>query len=241
MITTRAFSPFHSASLLTTPSGSWPPSPAALPFYRRVLRQLHPSRPPLTAQFVMASRRSARISAQVEASASASASPMPPPPPPASASANTSRKRKATSPTTAAAALDGDAASTAAAPSTPKRRGRKSAATAAIPPPATPTPSAVGLMTEPAGVNTPVTASQPQASPAAVTTPKPVSRAVARLADPNGTNATLLSPETSRVVAAKPIDGDTVPPSSQLHTTTANILAEACAHLTRTEPRLKPM
>lgn len=231
MITTRASSRFHSASLLLTASS----------FYRKVLRHLHPSRQEVTVQFVMASRRSARLSAQAEASASAS--PMPPPPAPASASASAkmSRKRKATSPATAAAALDGDASSTAAAPSTPKRRGRKTTATAAIPPPATPTPSAVGLMTEPAGVDTPIAASQSRASPAAATTPRPKSRAVARLADPKGTNATLLSPETSRVVAAKPIDGDTAPPSSQPHTTTASILAEACAHLTHTEPRLKPM
>lgn len=231
MITTRASSRFHSTSLF----------PTAFPFCRKVLQRRHLSRSEVTAQFVMASRRSARLSAQVEASASSSPMPPPPAPAPAPASAKTSRKRKATSPATAAAALDGDASSIAVAPSTPKRRGRKTTATAAIPPPATPTPSAVGLMTEPAGVDTPIAASQSQTSPAAVTTPKPKSRDVARLADPKGTNATLLSPETSRVVAAKPIDSDTAPPSSQPHTTTANILAEACAHLTRTEPRLKPM
>lgn len=142
---------------------------------------------------------------------------MPPPIAPAQ-----SRKRK-TSPT----------AEDIEAPSTPKRRTQKSTTQ----PPATPTPSAVGLIAEPAanGVTTPAPSSS-QTS-ASTTTPKPKSRAVARLADPKGTNAPLLSPETSRLVASKPTLGEATPSK----TTTANILSSACEHLIRTEPRLKAL
>lgn len=77
-----------------------------------------------------------------------------------------------------------------------------------------------------------------------MTTPKPKSRAVTRLADPNTTNAPLLSPETSRVIAntTAVISSDTTPSRpEQAVTTTANILDIACAHLIRTEPRLAPL
>lgn len=174
----------------------------------------------------MTGRRSARLGAQAGTKTGDKIAPMPPPPPPASKS----RKRKASSP--APAAVNGEVSTPA--PSTPKRRTQKTT----IPPPATPTPSAVGLMAEPAVANTPT------ASPSSsVTTPKPKSHAVARLAHPKATNAPLLSPETSRVVASKPTTVEASPTPSSQHktTTTANILAEACAHLTRTEPRLKPL
>lgn len=121
------------------------------------------------------------------------------------------------------------------APSTPKRRARKAKTT--VPPPATPTPSAVNLMAEAAkGVDTPVASR----TPSSTTTPKPKSRAVTRLADPNATNATLLSPESSRVIAKKPALLDTTPSRPQA-VTTDNILQAACAHLTSTEPRLAPL
>lgn len=102
-------------------------------------------------------------------------------------------------------------------------------------------------MAEPAnGVNTPP-ASQTTPLPATsssrkktTTTPKPKARAVSRLADPNATNAPLLSPETSRVIARKPNLSE-VTPSQPQAVTTDNILESACAHLTRTEPRLAPL
>lgn len=172
----------------------------------------------------MASRRSARLSAQAGAKPADNPSPSAMPPPPALASK--SRKRKASLPS------EDTENGEATAPSTPKRRVRNTP----IPPPATPTPSAARLIAEPAkGVNTP----SQSTTAATITTPKPKSRTVARLADPNKTNATLLSPETSRVVARKPLLSETLP--SQQSTTTANILEAACTHLTTTQPRLAPL
>jgi DNA-3-methyladenine glycosylase II len=70
------------------------------------------------------------------------------------------------------------------------------------------------------------------------TTKKPRPAAVDRLADPNLTNATLLSPETSRVVAPKAIAA--IPSKlPNRKTTTATLLEEACAHLIRVDPRMK--
>lgn len=108
------------------------------------------------------------------------------------------------------------------APSTPKRK-RVSRPL----PPVTPTPSAIGLMSSPFqhGLNSSMG-------------PPPV---VNRLAIPGGTNAALVTPETHRLVASKPVDQ--VSPSKQpgIKTTTENILDEAVAHLIKTEPKLKPI
>lgn len=131
--------------------------------------------------------------------------------------ANTGRKRK-TIP------KDAEAADSSGidAPSTPKRT-RVSKAL----PPVTPTPSAIGLMSSPFqhGVNGSMD-------------PPP---ALNRLAVPGGTNAALITPETHRLVASKPVDQ--VSPSKQpgIKTTTENILDQAIAHLIQTEPKLKPI
>ena len=106
-------------------------------------------------------------------------------------------------------------------PRTPTKR-----RTATAPPPLTPTPSAVGLIAEPVsnGVE------------------KPRNAAVARLADPNATNATLLSPETSRVIAAR--RAESASPSkapAAPKTTTANLLQEACDHLIGVDERMRPL
>lgn len=179
--------------------------------------------------FTMTTRRSARLTAQAEAKPAPGETPhMPPPPSPASRS----RKRKAaSSPATVAEPSP-------AAPSTPKRRARKPAVAPLVP---QHTPSAVRLIAEPAVPETPP-ASQTPSSPTK-TTPKPRSRAVARLADPRGTNAPLLSPETSRVASSKPpIDGQVKPGSQpETATTTATLLTDACAHLIAVEPRLQPL
>lgn len=71
-------------------------------------------------------------------------------------------------------------------------------------------------------------------------TGKPRNAAVARLADPTGTNATLLSPETSRVVTAKDVE----PIPSKLpgvKTTTENLLKEANEHLIKVDERMRPL
>ncbi|OAA80278.1 DNA glycosylase [Akanthomyces lecanii RCEF 1005] len=143
-------------------------------------------------------RRSSRLSAASEA--------MPPPAAPAAPTTN-GRKRKA------------DAKPKGEAPSTPKKK------RIITPPPLTPTPSAVGIIAEPA-VNK------------GMQTPKPA--AVARLANPRGTNAMLLSPETSRLIAPR----DEEPPSPSKgrgKTTTQNLLQEACDHLISVDERMRPL
>jgi DNA-3-methyladenine glycosylase II len=107
-----------------------------------------------------------------------------------------------------------------AVPSTPKR---KKAAKEG--PPSTPTPAAAKLMALPSrtgGVND-------------------GGHSTNRVADPHITNAPLLSPETSRVVTNKPADAGSPSKTSQSKTTTGNILEMACAHLVKTDPRLKPL
>jgi DNA-3-methyladenine glycosylase II len=179
----------------------------------------------------MSTRRSARISAAA-AEAKASAEAMPPPPlPAAAAAAPKSRKRKAAAATLAKPTVNGhgqpDPETPQEAPSTPNKRRTK--AKTAVPPPATPTPSNAKLIGEAAAGRT------SKARDAAAVAP--------RLADPQRSNAMLLSPETSRVVASKPL-ADAVSPSkaaAAATTTTANILREACAHLVRVDPRMKPL
>lgn len=162
----------------------------------------------------MSTRRSARLSAAAEAKPPPAEMHPPPPPNP--------RKRKA------ARAQDPEptdqGAEPVAAPSTPKRRAK--AASAVTPPPATPTPSNAQLISEPAVTGT---------------TPKPKPAAVMRLADPRGTNATLLSPETSRLVATREADAASPTKGGNARTTTATILDEANAHLIRVDPRMEPL
>ncbi|KAK1770895.1 DNA-3-methyladenine glycosylase [Phialemonium atrogriseum] len=163
----------------------------------------------------MAARRSARLGA-LAANTNVAKSMAPPAP--------ISRPRKRKIGVEEIVPADGDAG-LASAPSTPqKRRAKKDTA----PPPATPTPSVVGLMGESAGSMTP--------------SRKPRPSAVNRLADPTLTNAVLLSPETSRVVASK--TAEPISPSkvdSAGATTTATILEQACAHIIKIDARMKPL
>lgn len=162
----------------------------------------------------MATRRSARISA-----ASATKSTADPPPAPVPKG----RKRKAaTSEASKQGVSNGslkevEEGESKAAPATPprKRRARKPA----DPPPATPTPSNVQLIGEPVHAHE---------------TPKPKPAAVRKLADPNATNATLLSPGSSRIVARN------VSPS-KAQATTGSILEEACRHLVSVDARMRPL
>ncbi|KAK8089690.1 DNA glycosylase [Apiospora hydei] len=168
----------------------------------------------------MSTRRSARLSAVAEAKPLAET--VAPPP----IAAQKSRKRKAAAGPSAGTEGGGSPTATpeVAAPSTPNKRQTK--ARIARPPPATPTPSNAKLLGEPAVLGT---------------TPKPRPAAVRRLADPNATNATLLSPETSRVVASKEVEFLSPTKSSGVKATTANILDEACTHLIKTDPRMEPL
>lgn len=162
----------------------------------------------------MSTRRSARLSAAAEAKAPPAEMVPPPAPNP--------RKRKA------ARVPDPEPTDQepepAATPSTPKRRAK--AGPAVTPPPATPTPGNAKLISEPAVTGV---------------TPKPKPAAVRRLADPKGTNATLLSPETSRVVATREADAASPTKGGQARKTTASILDEANAHLIRVDPRMEPL
>lgn len=143
----------------------------------------------------------------------------PPLPPPA-----VSRKRKAAD---APAADEIEANEAEAVPSTPRRR-RTTKPTTELP--ATPTPAAVSLIAEEAH------------------TQKPKPAAVTRLADPSRTNALLRSPKTSRIIAPAPVEpvpsklqASTLTPTPPPTTTTANILEEACAHLIKVDPRMRPL
>ncbi|KAH6840664.1 DNA glycosylase [Chaetomium sp. MPI-CAGE-AT-0009] len=142
-------------------------------------------------------------------------------PAPPSAPLMASKKRKAV--TQAPAAEE-----TEKAPSTPRKRRAKGADV-----PETPTPAEVKLIAEGAHI----------------TKPRPA--AVARLADPNRTNAVLRSPKTSRIIAptaVEPIPSklrdaikSTGPAARTTTTTTTSLLEEACAHLIKVDARMKPL
>ncbi|KAK0672478.1 putative DNA-3-methyladenine glycosylase [Cercophora samala] len=167
----------------------------------------------------MATRRSARLGAITEAANITEPALAPVP-------LTKSRKRKT---------VEKEENEQATAPSTPRRRRAAPDPDLDQAPPATPTPNAVSLIAEP--VNT-------------ISKPKPA--AINRLADPNRTNALLLSPQTSRIIssttgpsaqpptspAAIPLEGIKTTPST---TTTTNLLEEACAHLIKVDPRMKPL
>lgn len=113
------------------------------------------------------------------------------------------------------------------APATPKRR--RKAATLTTASPITPTPTVAGIVSSPRTHRDihDVTSSPPPAK---------------RPAEPHHTNATLISPETSRIVAYWDGDHDLSPSKGKrkhAKTTTLNILDEAVAHLLKVDPKLK--
>ncbi|KAJ4206560.1 3-methyladenine DNA glycosylase [Fusarium falciforme] len=114
----------------------------------------------------------------------------------------------------------------AEAPSTPPRKraqGNPTTPAAALPP-LTPTPTAAGLFAESGN-----------------STRKPRSATVTRLANPKLTNAPLLSPETSRLVASRDIETVSPTKAPQVRTTTENLLQEACDYLVKVDGRMKPL
>jgi DNA-3-methyladenine glycosylase II len=100
-------------------------------------------------------------------------------------------------------------------------------------PPSTPTPSAVGLIAEGVGA---ITAMKGLSS-----SQKPKPKSITRLADPNTTNATLLSPETSRVVSSKDIDSLSPSKRPAVKTTTENLLEEGNKHLISVDKRMQAL
>jgi DNA-3-methyladenine glycosylase II len=124
--------------------------------------------------------------------------------------ANKSRKRKNETAETLSISAEAGLA-------TPQRK----KASRSILPPVTPPPTTVSMMSVPSHTSA-------------------ATLQINRLAVLNGTNATLVTPETHRVVAAKPMD-EISPSKASNVTTTANILEKALAHLTKVEPKLKPI
>ncbi|KAJ4006928.1 3-methyladenine DNA glycosylase [Fusarium irregulare] len=113
----------------------------------------------------------------------------------------------------------------AQAPATPPRkRAQGKPATPAAPPPVTPTPAAARAFADPTS-----------------SSKKPRSAAVTRLADPKLTNATLLSPETSRLVASRDLENVSPSKTPQAKTTTENLLKEACDYLIKVDARMRPL
>lgn len=103
--------------------------------------------------------------------------------------------------------------------STPKRK-----TASRIIPPVTPTPSIVKILSSPY--------QKTDRSPPALRE---------RLAIPQITNAPLVTPETHRLVASKPVDELSPTKKNGPISTTSNILDEALAHLKKTEPKLIPI
>lgn len=111
------------------------------------------------------------------------------------------------------------------APTTPKRN---RATNDVRPPPITPTPSMVGLMSAPYSTGDIDDA-----------TPPPQSRPV----EPHRAAATLVTPGGTQVVAYNDEEQD-LSPSKRLPrptATTGSLLKEACDHLIKVDPRLKPV
>lgn len=139
------------------------------------------------------------------------------------------RAARSSKSTKASAASTGKDDSAAELPSTPPRKRRRTTSQAQSSAPAPATPTAVRLMTVPG-----------HSSERNDVTPPPVHRP----AEPHRTNALLISPETSRVVAYSDEVTGSSPTNSSLPqptTTTGSLLEEACAHLIRVDPRLKPV
>ncbi|PON28309.1 DNA-3-methyladenine glycosylase II [Trichoderma gamsii] len=104
-------------------------------------------------------------------------------------------------------------------PKTPTKKQRP------VAPPLTPTTSAVGLDGEDKGA---------------------AHKAVTRLADPRFSNATLLSPQTSRIVASRNAEPESPSKAASIGgktttTTTATLLREACDHLIKVDERMRPL
>ncbi|WYZ41345.1 hypothetical protein EsH8_V_000240 [Colletotrichum jinshuiense] len=164
----------------------------------------------------MATRRSARLSAQTDITIS---------PITIVAPAKQNRKRKApVELTTSVPSSD---------PMTPPRkRGPKAAVATPIPPPITPTPSAVGIIAERAnGTAKPKTKAVNRLANPKLTNAPVISPETSRVITSHAAHAASPSKAPS-----KDFSGGATKP-----TTTENILEEACRHLIQVDPRMKPL
>lgn len=123
---------------------------------------------------------------------------------------------------------DADAtASMAPPPATPNKRRR--VATETMPPPITPTPSAVGLMTSTSNYST---GDIDDAAPPPAT----------KVVKPHHTNATLVTPGGTQVQPTySNFEESPSKPSAMPLTTSKTLLDEACAHLTKADERIRPV
>lgn len=137
-------------------------------------------------------------------------------------------------------------------PSTPARL-KRSASSVALPEeasnaklPSTPSQKRQRRQShEPTSTNATPSAVRFLAVPQTPADPHHATRPLTRPAEPHKTNALLVSPESSKVVAYSDEVIDSSPSKSNeprpTTTTTGNILEEACAHLIRVDPSLKPL
>ncbi|KAL7939827.1 DNA glycosylase [Trichoderma chlorosporum] len=152
------------------------------------------------------------------------------------AMAATRRSARISSKASAREAIEAAKTATKATPAPPKENKRKRKA---VPEP------------EPSAPKTPTKKQRPVAPPLTPTTSvtalneaKGTHKSVTRLADPRFSNATLLSPETSRVVASRDVEAmspSKAPSTGIKPTTTATILQEACDHLIKVDERMRPL
>ncbi|TGJ82094.1 hypothetical protein E0Z10_g6669 [Xylaria hypoxylon] len=180
----------------------------------------------------MSTRRSARLAAsESKASSSPSSVIAPPPPPPP---VQRGRKRKV------GTDAEPNGVTEEAPAKASKTSNKRRAPRTSTPPPPTPTPSNVKLMAEPAAPGVAVYATPPSKKPRAA--------AVDRLAVSNITLATLLSPETSRVVtnttrspSASPTKKSVQDVSAPKVAATGNVLEKGNQFLISVDPRMRPL
>lgn len=114
-------------------------------------------------------------------------------------------------------------------PATPKSKKRRTEEPDSRPPPITPTPSAIGLMTSTSNLRRPhrnIDDAQPPPE--------------ARPAEPHHTNATLVTPGGTQVQSSyDDLDESPSKPSAESGKTTATLLKDACDHLVAVDPNLK--
>ncbi|KAL7949582.1 DNA glycosylase [Trichoderma barbatum] len=153
------------------------------------------------------------------------------------AMAATRRSARISNKANAKEATDAAKAATKAPPLPPKENKRKRKAA--------PEP-------EPSAPKTPTKKQRPAAPPLTPTTsvaaPNGIKfsahKSVTRIADPRFSNATLLSPQTSRVIASRNVEAVSPSKASSIGgriTTTATILKEACDHLIKVDERMRPL
>ncbi|KAK6433379.1 3-methyladenine DNA glycosylase [Oleoguttula sp. CCFEE 5521] len=172
----------------------------------------------------MSLRRSARVSSGSSMPRTEAESPAVP----KSTSAITKRQRK--SDVAINGDIEADVSTSMPTPQTPNNKRRRVAnGSSAKPPPMTPTPSAIGMMTSSSVV-------RPTYSTGDIddATPPPIERP----AEPHHSNATLVTLGGTQLQASYSNFEEASPTRASALTTTTDLLEAACAHLTTVDPEL---